>query len=57
MIGLLIAALIVFPGAGHHYGWARPHNPHHRPPCAVVFHLGCASDNPPPVGPFPRPTL
>jgi hypothetical protein len=27
---------------------------HHRPPRAVVFHLGYASDNPPPAGPFPR---
>jgi hypothetical protein len=35
--------------AGHHYGWDQPRNPHHQPPCSVVFHVGCASVNPPPT--------
>jgi len=44
---------------GHHYGWQQPRNPHHRPPCAVVFHIGCASLNPPPpiVTHLPPPVL
>jgi hypothetical protein len=51
---LLVAALHsghVPPG--HHYGWTNPHNPHHPVPCSVAFHPGCASANPPPVGPWP----
>jgi hypothetical protein len=52
MFALLFALLI----HGHHYGWQQPHNPHHRPPCAVAFHIGCASLNPPPTRlPFPVP--
>jgi hypothetical protein len=39
--------------AGHHYGWDKGRgNPHRVPPCSVVFHLGCASIDPPPSGPF-----
>ena len=40
MLALLLALFI----HGHHYGWRH----HHQPPCSVVFHVGCASVNPPP---------
>jgi hypothetical protein len=42
MLTILFALLI----HGHHYGWQQPHNPHHN--SCVVFHVGCASINPPP---------
>ena len=42
----LLLALLIHPG--HHHGWCQPHNPHHRPPCSVVWHAGCASVDPPP---------
>jgi len=38
MLTFLLALFI----HGHHYGWQQPHNPHHRPPCSVAFHVGCA---------------
>jgi hypothetical protein len=51
MIALLLTLLL-------HRGWMQPHNPH-RPSCAVVFHIGCASLNPPPtvVPHLPPPVL
>ena len=41
MIALLLMLLL-------HRGWMQPHNPHHTS-CAVTWHQGCASVNPPPA--------
>ena len=42
MLGLLL--VLFLHGHGHHYGQLKPHHD-----SCVVFHVGCASTNPPPT--------